>query len=815
MLINIVNASVSAVWLILAVVVLRLLLRRAPKWITCLLWAMVGLRLVMPFSLRSVFSLIPSAQTLPQTIAYDPVPQIDTGVPAVNNSLNPILSEHFAATPQNSVNPMQILLAIGEALWIAGMIAMALYLVISYLVLRRKLRTATLLKDNIMQSERVTSPFVIGMFRPMIYLPYDMEDAARDYVIAHEQAHIRRGDHVVKPLAFLVLTLHWFNPFVWLAYILLCRDIELACDQRVVRDMSSADRKEYSRTLVRINSARRTASACPLAFSEVGVKERVKSVLNYKKPALWIIIAAVVACAVIAVCFLTDPVEYESIAGRSFAEESVVYHSPLLSSIAQPTESYRVTPDGRLVHIDSAGENNIGRLEEFELTAENFDDLIFAADLDGTWLSDVDAVSLRRDNRTAWIVETDHELYYLMEQSGGEVYIAAGTMPLNGGMERKPSIYHISRLKDVAELNYTDLDIALNKAAMEENKGGYLSGQFRCAAHTILATESEVIDDHTTRLTAYAIMLYHEYSLKDGIPEEVSGSSCPVAVTFDISSAGEYTLVEYWEPMDGSMYPESLREKFPSGVSWNTQLGHKERNESCYRQACEYFGVDPAVGTTTSPEVVPTTTTAVYVDPITQSAVKDREYELVSDEYGVIVLRSDGRFKMVMGAENTTELTGNYKESKGELILTDDDHSCEMVFAVSEGALTFDAQASAGVSASGVLADGALFSQKFGYMCSPEHSVFGPSSLTLRADGQATLNFGYLSSYIALGQFNFDGEILTILTTDGMNNRYVFEKSGEDFVYRAEDSSQTPRFKPSADAEPEAVFGDGAVFERA
>lgn len=301
------NLSISAGWLVLAVVVLRWVFKKAPKWMNCLLWGLVGIRLVLPFSLESVLSLVPSAQTVPKGFALSPAPVIDSGVNIINNAINPIISETLTPIPSASINPAQIIASAAAIIWIVGMAVMLLYLLVSYTNLRRRVSTATRLEGNIRQSERVDSPFILGIIKPGIYLPYNMSDEDAANVIAHERAHIMRRDHLVKPLAFLILTVYWFNPLMWLAYILLCRDIELACDEKVIKMMNEDQRRAYSTTLLACNVRGRLIAACPLAFGEVGIKERVVHVKTYKKPAFWIIIAAVIVCVVVAVCFLTNP----------------------------------------------------------------------------------------------------------------------------------------------------------------------------------------------------------------------------------------------------------------------------------------------------------------------------------------------------------------------------------------------------------------------------------------------------------------------------------------------------------------------------
>ena len=306
---KIINMSISASWLILAVLILRLVLKKAPKWVNVLLWGIVAVRLICPLSFESALSLIPSSETIPLDIEMAAKPTIDSGVPAINSVVNPVLSSF--APPQHvltSANPLQIWIPILNIIWLIGVGALLLYTAVSYWRLCRKVDTAVRYKGNIFQSENVSSPFVLGIIKPRIYLPFNMNGQDLEHVVAHEQAHIRRKDHWWKPLGFLLLTIHWFNPLMWLAYVLLCRDIEFACDEKVIKELGNEQRADYTQALVACSVNRRMIAACPLAFGEVGVKDRVKSVMNYKKPAFWGVVLAVIVCVFVAVCFLTNPV---------------------------------------------------------------------------------------------------------------------------------------------------------------------------------------------------------------------------------------------------------------------------------------------------------------------------------------------------------------------------------------------------------------------------------------------------------------------------------------------------------------------------
>ena len=302
------NLSISASWLVLAVLVLRLISKRSPKWVNVLLWGIVALRLVLPFSIESALSLIPSAETVsPAAVQFAPAPTITSGVSVIDNAVNPSLSEHFAAVPTASVNPLYVWTEIAGWVWLIGLGAMLLYALVSYLRLRRRVSVSLPIQDHIYLCDAISSPFILGVVKPRIYLPSGLDEVQRQNVLSHERAHLTRRDHWWKPLGFALLAVYWFNPVLWLAYALLCRDIELACDERVIRTMDESAVKTYSTVLLACSMPRKAVITCPLAFGEVGVKERVRNALRYKKPAFWVVAASVAVCVVVAVCFLTNP----------------------------------------------------------------------------------------------------------------------------------------------------------------------------------------------------------------------------------------------------------------------------------------------------------------------------------------------------------------------------------------------------------------------------------------------------------------------------------------------------------------------------
>ena len=304
---HLINMSISASYIVLAVLILRPLLKKAPKWIAPIFWGIVAVRLLCPFSFESIFSLIPSAQTVSPDIMMNASPSINSGIPIVNDIVNPIISGSFSPSLGDSANPLQIWIPVITSVWLGGVLAMLAYAVFSYVKILRKVRTAVLFENNIYLSENVASPFVLGIIKPKIYLPFNIDKKDTEHVIAHERSHIKRKDHLWKPLGFILLAVYWFNPLFWLAYVLLSRDIELACDEKVIKELDGTARADYSEALLNCSVNRRMISACPLAFGEIGIKKRIKSVLSYKKPAFWLLVAALVACTVVTVCFLTNP----------------------------------------------------------------------------------------------------------------------------------------------------------------------------------------------------------------------------------------------------------------------------------------------------------------------------------------------------------------------------------------------------------------------------------------------------------------------------------------------------------------------------
>lgn len=307
--VKLVNMSIAAGWLILVIIAVRILLEKAPKWIPCTLWALAALRLICPYSFESACSLIPSGETVmtrsDQLFIQSGINVIDN---AANDGIGHMYFEGITVEPRNTLaNPIVTLAVI----WIIGAVILLAYALISCIKLRKSVNASIVVKDNIMRCDEVKSPFILGIIKPVIYVPSAMDDETMALVVTHERAHLTRRDHWWKFLGYLLLSVYWFHPLIWVGYILFCRDMEMACDERVIRGMDNGGKAAYSQALLDCSFPRKAVSVCPLAFGEVGVKERVKSVLYYKKPALWMVIAAAAVCIAVAVCFLTNPKAYD------------------------------------------------------------------------------------------------------------------------------------------------------------------------------------------------------------------------------------------------------------------------------------------------------------------------------------------------------------------------------------------------------------------------------------------------------------------------------------------------------------------------
>lgn len=327
------HISISASYLILAVVFTRFLLRKAPKKYICILWLFVAIKLICPFTLESAFSLLPSEPIVEKEILYNAEPEIHTSIPVINQTVNQYLAQNFTAEPQNSINKIQLIVILSSYVWMVGIGIMLVYLIMSWHNVRRKVQESIPKETAGIKyyvCERIDSPFLFGLIRPKIYIPSGLRKEDLPYVLQHESAHKFRKDYLSKFVGFLLLAIYWFNPVIWLAYILLCRDIELACDERVIKELGWDYKKEYSQALLACAINHKTITSCPIAFGEIGVKQRVKNILQYKKPTFWVVALALLACIIIPICFMTQK-KQETTKKETANEETV--------TVSQTTET--------------------------------------------------------------------------------------------------------------------------------------------------------------------------------------------------------------------------------------------------------------------------------------------------------------------------------------------------------------------------------------------------------------------------------------------------------------------------------------------
>jgi len=377
--IDIMNNAIVASWLIVAILILRLVLKRVPKWIHCLLWGLVAIKLLVPVNIESPVGVLPNTKPIPRDITVVEVPSVDTGISGIDENINFVLADNLSRDNIQfvTVTPMGVYMYIASLIWIAGVIIMLTYFVISFLAIRRRVSASIRIDNNIYECDDIASPFILGLVAPKIYLPSGLASNVKDCVIAHENTHISRRDFLWKPIGFAILAVYWFNPLCWISYILLCRDIEYACDEKATKDREDSWRADYCQALLDCSVQKKMITACPVAFGEVSVKERIRKVINYKKPAFWGIVAAMVVCVVVAVCFMTSsnrPGIFEAVpvetVGTIVVEEGVLTSDTVSANDAieyggdEPAVTMLPEDETDLVEIDDGSSEGIEDADE-------------------------------------------------------------------------------------------------------------------------------------------------------------------------------------------------------------------------------------------------------------------------------------------------------------------------------------------------------------------------------------------------------------------------------------------------------------------
>lgn len=666
---HVLNMSISAGWLVLAVLILRLVLKKAPKWANVLLWGFVAVRLVCPISFESMLSLIPSAETVSPQIMTDPAPHITSGIYAVNNVINPVLSQSFTPAVGDSVNPLQIWIPVIAAVWAIGVAVMLGYTAVSYFLLSRKIGTAVRLRENILQSEYVDSPFVLGIVKPKIYVPFAMEGEKLEYVIAHENAHIRRKDHWWKPLGFLLLAVHWFNPLMWVGYIFLCRDIELACDEKVIKSMDNENRADYTQALVACSIHRRSIAACPLAFGEVGVKERVKSVMNYKKPGFWIILAAIITCIVVAVCFLTNPpkdnnadpnnpaLEHDFRALVIEANAQYLLVEPVIGSAERNSadrievslanqspepmpkvgEEVKIVYDGLIQETYPARITNVYRVEIMNYDSGPVETIhgnmkTYYKNADGTWQVGGRIYKYRHEisgqvknainPSTATFVFLSNWEYIGFDQAWNALY----SNNCADWFMVEDAVLVDYRTDNVSTtLNpQNQLDAMISSAILNYNRTDKPNGLINTESHIILGHElvsATPALGETVHVREEAVFVYYlnaRFRVVDGKPEEYSSNFSQAIITFTVDDQGGYVLKDFLEPQYATDHDGDLMRLFVS-ASQNAaeNAGEYEQllRQQCLKTAIEYLENLTAQSGENTP-VIATTEYSIVIDSI-------------------------------------------------------------------------------------------------------------------------------------------------------------------------------------------------------
>lgn len=586
---SVLNMSVTAGIVILVVILARLFLKRAPKIFSYVLWAVVLFRLICPFSFESVIGLMPVNKTpIPQDIVYSKEPQIHTGLPIVDQVVNPMLPapKHMGV----SVNPLQVWFLVGSIIWAAGILVMLIYSMIQFAVLRRKVTGAALLRKNIYAADHADSPFVMGFIKPKIYLPSSMEAAEKEYIIVHEQCHISRLDHITRILAFTALTIHWFNPLVWLAFILSGKDMEMSCDEAVMKKMDSDIRAEYSRSLLRFAAGRKLITATPLAFGEGDIKSRIKNVMKYKKPMLWVSAAAIIAVICVTAVLMshskTEPkaepkqesllVEAEEVSlerlwenrteyvGNNAAVGNILFELPFPENIHYKNFELKTKEPPYEIIIHFEGEEEVLKMESDDeeqtetimMNVRNIDSakLEKNARVLFSLIGNVEKITFSISRKDAGALTSSY-----MRNAYAELF--ARTAEYEEFQAVFDEIFYAGKSNTPVPDKKTDdlpkkltYDEAVTLAIFSKGDA-FLEGECIAEGHIILGYD----DSDTDKTKIYALTMIGWYSFENNMFVKVSGSGViPAVVTLDRSNKVE---IEY--PLDGGGYNTSIRELFP------------------------------------------------------------------------------------------------------------------------------------------------------------------------------------------------------------------------------------------------------------
>ncbi len=787
------NMSITAGWIVLALLLLRPLVKKLPKWVGCTLWALVGIRLVLPFSFESMLSLIPSVETIPPDIAMQRNPQVHTGIEMLNHAVNPVITQSFApkADTLTSINPLQIVEFIMARLWILGMVAMLLYALFSFVSLKTKLRTATKLEKGIFESEFVESPFILSN---NVYLPYNMTAEEREYCLLHERAHLKRGDHLIKPLAFVLLSVYWFNPLVWVAFVLLCRDIELACDEKVIKQLGDTERKEYSLTLVKNSISRKRIAACPLAFGEVGVKERVKKVMNYKKPAFWVLVVAIALSVVLTVCLLTNPVgmkityieDHRKILDDVYSVNIIVDNE---TDSRFGTNAEEVVKALKTLRVEkypvsqsrSEDRDNANRLVLRYGGGSNPIMLCFNADCSEVWVDDGVKPSYSYKVKNPDKIEGFFKINYV----DGVLRVLSSNSDVEGiSISIKGYSFGDRPYLEIEWKNDTDKEFVMGEYFGLLYSNG-MGNSFSCAKGEIVFHDiAYIIPAHDSTVMTYGLS------------------------RFDVSKSGYYTFKANY---GGNLWIDFILdygEFYQDDIIELKSMTDEQRSRL-------YFD-----GNAISP------ISSIRFEPIFRLDTK-KDFEDFAKKYDFITFKNGGDLQTIIDnmAENIFDdyslllavVPNSTKVTVGEFYVGDegmrlhlhakneygDERSNWLVITSVQKRELNNAELTA------TLWGELVKDRTYSYYFSPD--LF-PPSLVLREDGTGSFSYSVLSSTANFGYYKNNGETI-VLTTEDKRYYFTFIIDGDKLIFDAKNSSEIPKYRYSENGVPITPVPDGAVFE--
>ena len=609
------NISITATWVVLVLVVLRPVLKKVPKWVSCILWGVVGLRLILPINFESNFSLIPSKETIPTDIAYLTYPQIDSGVSVINNVVNPVLSDSVSLEPLSSVNTLETPLNIFTVIWVLGVLLMFIYSFVSFVYLKIKVLASvkSINEKNVFFCDNIKSPFILGFIKPKIYVPSGLNEQDLKFVLEHENSHLKRKDHIIKPISFFALSVYWFNPAIWIWYVLLCRDIESACDENVIKSYTTSYKKLYSEALLNCSSPKRMVMACPVAFGEVGVKNRIKSVLNYKKPAFWVVVVAFVCTLLFTICFITNPYnrKFNNILNENGYE--ILYSEPSHVSMFFMADniSQYVTEEGKnITNILKAPLETENGAEIYLESVESFpekDEVYLTFSVSHTNLSDEGIVTtpyIKTENGYDYFLKLGSKVSFSDVTGDGtscngeivsvgpknEFVISVKKSWLENRRDSKISVgFNMGEIGYQRKTDNYELSETQDNLIVSEIKNRYLTdakeNAFWCTNYKIVNEEKS---QNATKL--YMWVLWQEYYVSDftGKLTLYRSKHVPIVITIN-NDNGSPIVSEYVDFSQEIQFNSELKNKFSNKNSSRNYL--KLQIAKCLDKAKENFNV--------------------------------------------------------------------------------------------------------------------------------------------------------------------------------------------------------------------------------